>query len=150
MSPLNEPWFTVNIHQNVYLPEGTREISAVLTVASAADLAPAEDNVAAEIIIIDCSGSMSPRNKIAAAREATAAAVDAIGDGVGFAVIAGTHKARVVFPAGGGLAVAGAQSRDLAKRAVAELRAGGGTRIGEWLRLAHQLFSSHTAGLRHA
>jgi hypothetical protein len=76
--------------------------------------------------------------------------VDAIGDGVAFAVIAGTHKARVVFPADGGLAVAGAQSRDLAKRAVAGLRASGGTRIGEWLRLAHQLFSSHPAQLRHA
>jgi hypothetical protein len=150
MSPLGESAFSVDVYQNEYLPEGAREISAVLTVTSAEDLAQAGDNDAAEIIIVDCSGSMAPRNKITAAREATAVAVDAIGDGTAFAVIAGTDEARVVFPAGGGLAVADAQSRDLAKRAAAGLRADGGTRIGEWLRLAHKLFTSHTAELKHA
>jgi hypothetical protein len=48
------------------------------------------------------------------------------------------------------VAAVDAQSRDLARHAVAGLRARGGTRIGEWLRLAHQLFAGHSAGLRHA
>jgi hypothetical protein len=147
---LNESQFCVDVYQNEYLPEGAQEVGAVLSVRSAADLTQADDVDAAEIIILDCSGSMARRKKITAAREATGAAVDAIGDGVAFAVIAGTHTARVVFPPDGGLAVAGPQSRELARRAVAGLRAGGGTRIGEWLRLAHRLFTSHTAGLRHA
>ena len=150
MRPLNESRFCVDVYQNEYLPEGAREVNAVFTVTSAADLAQAGGTDAAEIIIIDCSGSMARRNKITAAREATAAAVGAIGDGVAFAVIAGTHTARVVFPAGGGLAAADPESRDLARRAVAGLRARGGTRIGEWLRLAHQLFTGHAGGLRHA
>lgn len=150
MSSLNEFLFSVDVYQNEYLPEGAREISAVLTVTSAPDLPQDEDTDAAEIIIVDCSGSMASRGKITAARQATAAAVDAIGDGTAFAVIAGTHRARVVFPADGGLAVADAHSRDLAKQAVAGLRASGGTKIGEWLRLARQLFTSHPAVLRHA
>jgi hypothetical protein len=146
----NESAFRVDVYQNEYLPEGARVVSAVLTVTCTVDLAVADDIEAAEIIIVDCSGSMARRNKITAAREATAAALDAIGDGVAFAVIAGTQTARVVFPPGGGLAVAGAESRDLAKQAVAGLRARGGTRIGEWLRLAHRLFTSQAAGPRHA
>jgi hypothetical protein len=142
--------FCVDVRQNEYLPEGAGDVSAVLTVTCAVDLAAADDVAAAEIVIVDCSGSMARRGKIAAARAATAAAVDAIGDGVAFAVIAGTQTARVVFPADGGLAVASAQSRDLARHAVAGLRARGGTRIGEWLQLAHRLFTGHGAGLRHA
>jgi hypothetical protein len=150
VSPLGESVFCVDVYQNQYLPEGAGEVSAVLTVTCAVDLTAADDRDAAEIIIVDCSGSMARRGKIAAAREATSAAVDAIGDGVAFAVIAGTQTARVVFPAGGGLAVASAQSRDLARQAVSGLRARGGTRIGEWLRLAHGLLAGHGAGLRHA
>jgi hypothetical protein len=106
----------------------------------------------AEIIIVDCSGSMgAPETKIAEARVATSAAVEAIKDGVAFAVIAGSDVALPVFPEGGGMAVASAQTRRLAKRAVAVLRPGGGTAMGQWLRLTHATFASHpAAALRHA
>ena len=92
----------------------------------------------------------SPQTKIAEARAATSAAVDVIRDGVAFAVIAGTSSARPVFPADGSLAIADGQTRQAAQRAVAGLRPGGGTAIGQWLRLAHQMFSAHPATLRHA
>src|SRR6516165_3057027 len=150
---MSQPDFTVDVYQNEYLQEGGRDVNAVVTVATAGTVAaaPAAAMDSAEIIIIDCSGSMmSPRSKIAEARAATAAAVDVIRDGVAFAVIAGTHQAAVIFPDGGGLAVATAQTRKAAKKAVARLRPGGGTAIGEWLRLAHEMFSSHPARLRHA
>jgi VWA domain-containing protein len=150
---MSQPDFTVDIYQNEYLPEGGRDVNAVVTVATAgmAAAAPTEDTSSAEIIIIDCSGSMSaPRSKIAEARAATAAAVDVIRDGVAFAVIAGTHQAVPVFPPDGSLATAGPQARELAKRAVAGLQPTGGTAIGQWLRLAYQMFSSHRAQLRHA
>jgi hypothetical protein len=75
--------------------------------------------------------------------------VDVIRDGVAFAVIAGTHQATAIFPADGSLAVADAQTRKAAKRAVARLQLGGGTAIGQWLRLAHEMFSGHPAQLRH-
>jgi hypothetical protein len=150
---MSQPDFTVDIYQNEYLPEGGRDVNAVVTVTTAgtAAAAPAAETDSAEIIIIDCSGSMSaPRSKIAEARAATAAAVDVIRDGVAFAVIAGTHQAKAIFSEDGGLAVADPQTRDSAKRAVARLQPGGGTAIGQWLWLAHQMFTAHPAQLRHA
>jgi von Willebrand factor type A C-terminal domain/von Willebrand factor type A domain len=151
---MSQPDFTVDVYQNEYLQEGSQDVNAVVTVATAgtAAAAPAAEAAdSAEIIIIDCSGSMmSPRSKMTEARAATAAAVDVIRDGVAFAVIAGTHQAKVIFPEDGGLAVAGPQTRDSAKRAVARLQPGGGTAIGQWLWLAHQMFTSHPATLRHA
>ena len=150
---MSQPDFTVDIYQNEYLPEGARDVNAIVTVTTAGTAAavPAAETDSAEIIIIDCSGSMSvPRSKIAEARAATAAAVDVIRDGVAFAVIAGTEHAAPVFPSDGSLAVADPQARESAKRAVSALRPGGGTAIGQWLRLAYQVFASHPAQLRHA
>ena len=150
---MSQPDFTVDIYQNEYLPEGGQDVNAVVTVTTAGTVsqAPTAGTDSAEIIIIDCSGSMgAPRTKIAEARAATAAAVDVIRDGVVFAVIAGTHLATPIYPPDGSLAVAGPQTREQAKRAVAGLQPSGGTAIGQWLRLAYQLFSSHPAQLRHA
>ncbi len=148
---MSQPDFTVDIYQNEYLPEGGRDVNAVVTVTSAGAAGPAAEADSAEIIIVDCSGSMgNPRTKIAEAHAATAAAVDVIRDGVAFAVVAGTHQAVPVFPPGGGLAVANPETRESAKRAVARLQPDGGTAIGQWLRLANQMFASHRAQLRHA
>jgi hypothetical protein len=76
--------------------------------------------------------------------------VDVIRDGTSFAVIAGTSTAWPVYPADGSMAVAGERTRAEAKAALRQLRANGGTAIGQWLRLAHQVFSSSPATLRHA
>jgi Mg-chelatase subunit ChlD len=109
-----------------------------------------QDVGSAEIIIIDCSGSMrSPRTKIEQARAATAAAVDVIRDGVAFAVIAGTEKAVPIFPADGSLVVASPGTKEAAKQAVSGVLPRGGTAIGQWLRLALAMFSSYPASLRH-
>ena len=154
---MSQPDFTVDIYQNEYLPEGARDVNAVVTVSrperrgTAAAAAPAAAAGSAEIIIIDCSGSMiDPRDQDGRSPSATAAAVDVIRDGVAFAVIAGTHQAAAIFPEDGSLAVADQQTREAAKRAVARLQPGGGTAIGTWLLLAHQMFGSHPATLRHA
>ncbi len=99
---------------------------------------------AAEIVIVDASGSMvSPSGKLKAAKQATAAAIDAIRDGVPFGVIAGTEEARAVFPSSGVLAPASAETRAHAKAAVADIVPSGGTAIGTWLTLARQLFDGH-------
>ena len=154
---MTDSGFTVDVDQNQYLPEGGRDVSAIVTVASGPGVAARPGGPggaaasSAEIIIIDCSGSMEyPHTKIAEARAATAAAVDVVRDGVLFAVIAGTNLAWPVFPADGGMARADASSRALAKQAVAGLRAGGGTAIGQWLELARQTFGRYPAELRHA
>ena len=150
-----ESGFTVDVDQNQYMPEGGREVSAIVTITSADGAAglegpgPAvgtEPVGSAEIIIIDCSGSMEyPHTKIAEARAATAAAVDVVRDGVLFSVIAGTNLAWPAFPVDGSMARADAASRAAAKRAVAGLRAGGGTAIGQWLELSRQTFAKYPA-----
>jgi hypothetical protein len=149
------PGFTVDIDQNPYLPPGGRDVSAIVTVtADDTGDAPAGARPAggsAEIVIVDCSGSMDyPPAKLAEARAATAAAIDVIRDGTWFAIVAGTSTAWPAYPADGSMALAGERTRTAAKAALRQLRASGGTAIGQWLRLAHQVFRSSPAALRHA
>ncbi|GLZ11248.1 VWA domain-containing protein [Actinomadura sp. NBRC 104425] len=148
----DQPQFTVKVDQNKYLPVGGREVHAIVSVESSggarAGGAAAE---AAEVIIIDTSGSMSyPDSKLQAAIEAAQVAVDTLRDGVHFAVIAGSNDAKLVYPGGPPLVRADAATRRKARVALARLQAGGGTAIGSWLRLADELFDAHQDGIRHA
>ncbi|MGX1882574.1 vWA domain-containing protein [Streptomyces sp. NPDC055287] len=166
------PQFSVDVYQNEYLPEGGREVNAIVTVTStgggtsgaAALLAGAGASLAyipvgqgqgqtpgaAVVIMVDCSGSMEyPPTKMRNAREATAAAVDTLRDGVTFAVVAGTHQAKEVYPGDGRLATASAVTRAQAKEALYRLSAGGGTAISTWLRLADKLLAEAQAPIRH-
>ncbi|MDI3404273.1 vWA domain-containing protein [Streptomyces cavernicola] len=143
------PRFDVEVYSNEYLPEGGREVNAIVTVTSTGGgttggrTASAAGPDAAVAIMVDCSGSMDyPPTKMRGAREATAAAIDALRDGVRFSVIAGTHVAKEVYPGYGRLAVADAGTREDAKQVLRRLSAGGGTAIGSWLRLADRLLNS--------
>ncbi|MGW7076363.1 VWA domain-containing protein [Streptomyces sp. NPDC054866] len=161
-SKSNVPQFSVDVYQNEYLPEGGREVNAIATVTStgggtvgAAVSAPhlysaGQTPDAAVAIMVDCSGSMDyPPTKMRGARDATAAAIDAVRDGVHFAVIGGTHVAKEVYPGDGRLAVADSRTREQAKQALRKLSAGGGTAIGTWLRLADRLLASADVSIRH-
>ncbi|MFE9607267.1 VWA domain-containing protein [Streptomyces sp. NPDC006012] len=161
-SKSNVPQFSVDVYQNEYLPQDGREVNAIVTVTatgggtvgsavSAPHLySPGQGPSAAVALMVDCSGSMDyPPTKMRNARDATAAAIDALRDGVHFAVIGGTHVAKEVYPGGGRLAVADATTRDLAKQALRRLSAGGGTAIGTWLRLADRLLSTADVAIRH-
>ncbi|MFD5860517.1 vWA domain-containing protein [Streptomyces chartreusis] len=161
-SKSNVPQFSVDVYQNEYLPEGGRDVNAIVTVTSTGGgtigsavaaphlYSPGQGPSAAVAIMVDCSGSMDyPPTKMRNARDATAAAIDTLRDGVHFAVIGGTHVAKEVYPGGGRLAVADATTRDQAKQALRRLSAGGGTAIGTWLRLADRLLSSDDVAIRH-
>jgi hypothetical protein len=160
------PQFSVEVYQNEYLPEGGREVNAIVTVTSTgggtsggAPLAgatrspayiPGQAPGAAVVIMVDCSGSMDyPPTKMRNARDATAAAIDTLCDGVAFAVVAGTHVANEVYPGDGRLAVADPETRGQAKEALRRLTAGGGTAIGTWLRLADRLLAGSDVTIRH-
>ncbi|MFD5554514.1 VWA domain-containing protein [Streptomyces sp. NPDC127068] len=156
------PQFSVDVYQNEFLPEGGREVNAIVTVTSTgggtvgpAVSAPHPRGTggspeAAVVIMVDCSGSMDyPATKMRGAREATAAAIDALRDGVRFAVVDGTHVAREVYPKTGGLAVADERTRAEARQALRSLSAGGGTAIGTWLRLADALLATADVPIRH-
>ncbi|MCF6468149.1 VWA domain-containing protein [Nonomuraea sp. MG754425] len=147
----DQPAFTLNIDQNKYLPLDGREVHAIVTIGSTGaapvQAAPAE---AAEVIIIDTSGSMSG-SKIREARQAAITAVRTLRDGVHFAVVAGTERAAVVYPGGNGSLVrASAATKAEAERAIGRLSAHGGTAIGEWLKLAGHLLTAHPSAIRHA
>ncbi|MCM2392001.1 vWA domain-containing protein [Streptomyces albipurpureus] len=160
------PQFSVEVYQNEFLPEGGREVNAIVTVtstgggttgarqltgASAAPGAiPGPASGGAVVIMVDCSGSMDyPPTKMRNARDATSAAIDTLRDGVEFAVVAGTHQAAEVYPGGGRLASADAHTRAEARQALRRLTAGGGTAIGTWLRLSDRLLATAHSGIRH-
>jgi len=151
---MSAPEFTVEIFQNEYLPAGAREVDAVVTVTSTSSAAHGPAATwgaagAAEIIIVDSSGSMgAPTEKMTEARRAAAAAIDAIRDGVAFAVVAGTHQAKQMYP-DEGLTIADAVTRKAAHRALKRLYPDGGTAIGQWLILARELFETGDQALRH-
>ncbi|MEU4109743.1 VWA domain-containing protein [Streptomyces sp. NPDC048208] len=149
------PRFSVDVYQNEYLPEGGREVNAIVTVTATgggrlAGAPTGRGASAAVVLMVDCSGSMEyPPTKMRNARDATAAAIDTLRDGVHFGVVDGTHVAREVYPGGGRLAVADATTRAQAKQALRRLRAGGGTAIGTWLRLADRLLAGADVEIRH-
>ena len=150
--------FSIEVDQNPYLPAGAREVSAIVVVTAPDTMdgaagrglpqGPADGGIA-EIIVIDCSRSMDGA-KLELARAATAAAVNLIRDGTLFAIVAGTSKALPVYPADGSMAVADDRTRAAAKDTLPGLRADGGTAMGQWLRLAHRIFATSPAALRHA
>jgi len=146
--------FASQTYQNEYLAEGATEVNAIVTVTASdgpAMAAGGELPEAVELILLDCSGSMEqPATKLRAARQATCTAIDCLRDGAWFAVIRGTGGADVIFPASGGVIQATEASRDAAKHAVNQLRAGGGTAIGQWLSLARQLFDTRPRAIHHA
>ncbi|MFF5100967.1 VWA domain-containing protein [Streptomyces sp. NPDC000134] len=156
------PRFSVDVYQNEYLPEGGREVNAIVTVSATGGgtigsavaaphlYSPGEGPSAAVALMVDCSGSMDyPPTKMRNARDATAAAIDTLRDGVHFCVIGGTHVAKEIYPGDGQLRVADAATREQAKQALRKLNAGGGTAIGSWLRLADRLLASADVAIRH-
>jgi von Willebrand factor type A C-terminal domain/von Willebrand factor type A domain len=144
------PTFSAEVFQNEFISEGATDVHAVVSVTctgageAGKGAGAATGDGAAEIIIVDTSGSMLD-DKIIEARRAAAAAVDAILDGTWFAIIAGTHVATRVFPypnARVPMVRMEAGARSAAKEAIGLLEADGGTAIGSWLRLAAQLFDT--------
>ena len=138
--------FSAEVYQNEFLPDGGTDVHAIVTVTctGAGAAGQAGDGDAAEIVIVDTSGSMGQFN-IRAAQQAAAAALDQIIDGTWFAVIAGTHEARMAFPAGLaelGMVQMNSLTRESAKRAVSSLRADGGTAMGTWLTMAARVFAT--------
>jgi von Willebrand factor type A C-terminal domain/von Willebrand factor type A domain len=149
---VTSPAFAAEVFQNEYLPLGSTVVDAVVTVtASGPAAAAAKAPTVAEVIMVDCSGSMNdPATKLSEAKRATSAAIDALGEGVQFAVIAGRHDSNMVYPNVAQLYPATNQNKTAAKAAVARLSASGGTAMGQWLALANQLFGTSTAEVKHA
>jgi hypothetical protein len=139
-------WKT-EVFENEYLAADATDVHAIVSITCSGAGTAGQSGAAAEVIIVDTSGSMSsPRTKIMSAREAAAAAIDEIVDGTWFAVISGDAGATVAFP----MTLADESTRAEAKAAVKGFDASGGTAIGSWLDAASTLFSEVEATQRHA
>lgn len=138
------------VHQKLHLAPGVREVHAVLTVdaqVTPTDLEPG----AAEVLIVDCSRSMgTPEEKIIKAKGVACAAIDELRDGVWFALIAGSDRARMLWPAQPHMVLADPWTRAEAKDALRRLGTGGTAAIGGWLRLAGRLLGRHQGVVRRA
>jgi Ca-activated chloride channel family protein len=130
----------------------TRADALITVTARAAAEAAAPETPAAEILIMDRSLSMVGHGKLDEAKRAMCAAIDTLRDGTLLGIVAGHHKAEVIFPATGGLARVDAEAREAARLQVEGQLAAGGTAIGQWLACADRLFASVTAPgtVRHA
>jgi len=145
------PELTIEIHQNPYLAVAETEVHAIAKVRATGDASAIRGapRPAAEVIIVDTSGSMLGA-RLVAAKRAARAAVDALRPGVDFAVIAGAADAAMVYPRDRLLARFTETTRRDAHLAISRLSAGGGTRIGRWLSLAAELFAEDDHPIRHA
>ena len=147
--------FTAEVFQNEFLPAGGTDVHAIVTItcAESGEAGRGTGGEAAEIIIIDTSGSMQG-DKIMAARSAASAAVDQVIDGTWFAIIAGSEHATRLFPyanAESAMVRMDADVRAAARQAVARIQASGGTAIGSWLTLAGETFATNpNVQQRHA
>lgn len=139
--------FTAAVYQNEFLQEGATDVHAIVSVTCAdAGVAGGTQTAvdAAEILMVDTSGSMSGRN-LEAAKHAASVAIDQIIDGTWFAIISGSHVATRTFPypnARMAMVPMELAARAEAKRAIATMRPAGGTAMSTWLRLTDQLFAT--------
>src|SRR5262245_59589624 len=141
--------FAIEVYHNRYLPGGQQVMHAVLSIAATGDaaaggLAP----TAAQVIMIDCSGSMGGE-KIDEARRATKTAVGLLRDEVAFAVVSGRKAATMVYPSTETMVPASPVTRAEARKAIMGLHASDGTAIGSWLELANRLLGGQSAEIKH-
>ncbi|HMO10651.1 MAG TPA: VWA domain-containing protein [Actinotalea sp.] len=138
--------FSAAVYQNEYLADGSTDVHAIVTLTcrGAGKAGQTSEGDAGEIVIVDTSGSMGWPG-VRAAQAAAAAALDQVIDGTWFALIAGTHVARLVFPFPGapmGMVQLTPETRALARQAIGYLAPDGGTAMGTWLELAADVVRS--------
>ncbi|WP_406011104.1 VWA domain-containing protein [Streptomyces sp. NBC_00637] len=143
--------FALEVDAPSDLPYDERRVDALITVTARSTAGSAAQTPSAEILIMDRSLSMTG-HKLDEAKRAMCAAIDTLRDGSLLGIVAGNHKADVIFPTTGGLARVDARTRADAKLRVLGQFPDGGTAIGQWLARARRLFASvESAGtVRHA
>lgn len=139
--------FKAEVFQNPYLPQGAREVHAIVTVASegaaTSPVAPAGGKMFG--ILCDISGSMDGE-KIHAAKDAILELIQMIPADVHFFVVAGAQRAQLICAA----AIATEANKQTAIAAVKRIRADGATIISTWIEEALQQFQTMPTAVRQA
>jgi hypothetical protein len=149
--------FRIDVYQNEYLPADGTEVHAIISVDTSDPRRTSANNgeppapEAAEVIMLDCSGSMAyPLAKLREAQRATKAAIAALREGTWFAVVRATDRAELAYPCAGGLARATPESKQEAAAAVELMWPEGGTAMGSWLTLTSSLLAERPNAVAHA
>jgi hypothetical protein len=136
--------FQAEVFQNEFLPAGTGEVHAIMTVSAGEEVssAPRERLFG---IICDSSGSMDG-GKIVAAKGAMAKLVAMLPPECHFFLVTGSDEARLVSP----VSRATPENKQRAMAAIRDICATGGTMISNWLHVAWQQFRSMPNAVRQA
>jgi hypothetical protein len=136
--------FRAETFQNEFLPAGTGEVHAIMTV-TAEQGTGADGPARLFAILCDVSGSMEG-GKIVAAKTAMAKLVELLPEDCSFFIVTGSDDAQVICP----VSRADAASKMRALTAIHGIRAGGGTRISTWLHAAFNQFYAMPNTIRQA
>ncbi len=140
--------FNAEVFQNQYLPQGTREVHAIMTVTASGDgvetvVQPSSGRMFG--IICDVSGSMQ-NDKIQAAKTAIAKLVQMLPQDAYFFIVVGNHQGYLLFPAAQALPI----NKQKAIEQLRSLNASGGTVISSWLTQAKQQFAKMPHAIKQA
>lgn len=139
--------FKAEVFQNQFLPQGAKEVHAIMTVTVVGGEGVAASTSTNRLfgVICDVSGSMGGE-KIHAARDAMVKIVNLLPEDASFFVVTGSHNASVIYP----VSKATLQHKERAIAAIKEIRAGGGTVISSWLAEALKQFQQIPNAVRQA
>lgn len=139
--------FKAEVFQNQYLPQGAREVHAIMTIAVEASqgLTPTDTTDTLFGIICDTSGSMVGP-KIHAVREAMIKAVNLLPKNAYFFIVTGASKATVVCP----VSKATPEKQEQAIASIKEIYPSGGTLMSTWLSEALKQFQTMPNAVRQA
>ena len=140
--------FKVETFQNEFLPAGTGEVHAIMTVTAGESTVVSGDAAGGAKLIgilCDVSGSMEG-GKILAAKQAMAKVVQLLPEDCRFFIVTGSDAAHLLVPA----MRADGPGKQRALAAIQTVRAFGGTRISGWLLAALDQFQANAGGVRQA
>jgi hypothetical protein len=143
--------FKAETFQNEFLPAGTADVHAIMTVtagesAGADSVSPGAGTGGRLFgILCDVSGSMEG-GKILAAKGAIATVVRLLPEDCHFFIVTGSDSGYVVCPT----MRADAAGKQRALAAIKNVQASGGTRISQWLTAALNQFQATPAAVRQA
>ncbi|PSB22237.1 VWA domain-containing protein [Phormidesmis priestleyi ULC007] len=139
--------FTAEVFQNQFLPQGSREVHAIMTVNAGNDTEISSSALGEQLfgIICDTSGSMGGQ-KIRSAKDAMIKAVNMLPEEAHFFIVTGASQARLVAP----LMQATPENKQQAIFHIRLIEASGGTLISTWLSAALKQFQRMPTAIRQA
>ena len=139
--------FKAEVFQNQFLPQGSREVHAIMTIAAegVAEVSAASGRDRLFGIICDISGSMQGA-KIGAAKQAMIKLIRLIPEDTHFFVVTGDNTAKVLVP----VVLATSQNKERAISFIRTIDANGTTVISNWLAQALAQFKKMPNAIRQA